>query len=165
MTVTSTLLLNASYEPLRIITRRRAVSLVFANKAEVIHESEDEMRSAHASFKIPTVIRLRRFVRVPYRARIPLNRKNLVARDKGICQYCGKTGNTIDHVIPRSRGGLHRWENVVLACTKCNATKGDQFLPDLGWELLSKPFAPQGTFWLLVGIVDLDPTWEPYLAA
>lgn len=159
------LLLNATYEPLRVITMKRAVALVLADKVDIVEEHpEAEVRSASTAMKAPSVIRLRYFVRIPYKSRLPLTRKTLMARDGGICQYCERKGDTIDHVQPRSRGGEHSWENVVIACRKCNFKKSDKLLSELGWELIRQPTTPRGTKWLILGVVNNDPVWEPYLA-
>lgn len=157
------LLLNSSFEPLRIVPLRRAVVLVMKEKAEIIHEGEGEIRSTSTSFPMPSVIRLLKMVRVPYRAKIPLNRRAVIARDHGLCQYCFKPGNTIDHVVPRSRGGKHEWTNVVTACTKCNAHKADSTLKELGWSLQTKPYCPTGTSWLIIALASIDESWEPYI--
>lgn len=156
------LLLNASWEPLRVISLRRAVLLVLAEKANVVTEGDGEVRSTSLSVPAPSVIRLRYYVRVPYRARAPLNRRNLTARDAGRCQYCGRAGNTIDHVVPRSRGGSHDWANVVLACAPCNQRKDNQLLSELGWTLMHKPTTPKVTAHLVVGVA-MRPEWEPHL--
>lgn len=158
-----TLLLNASYEPLCVITVRRAVVLVLADKADIVVEADGHVRSARTSVPAPSVIRLRGYVRVPYRATLPLNRRNLVARDQGRCAYCGGRGDTIDHVVPRSRGGRHEWTNVVAACQPCNGRKGDRLLAELGWRLPSAPVAPRGWSWILVGVGTTDPAWAAYL--
>lgn len=162
------LLLNATFEPLTVISTRRAVVLVLDEKAEVIEHGAGEFRSASTSMPVPAVIRLRYFVKIPYRARLPLNRKAVIARDGGVCQYgCGRRGDTIDHVVPRSRGGRHCWENVVASCRKCNGQKDDRLLSELGWVLPRQPFAPTGRFWLVVAMLpdgDVDPGWAPYLA-
>ena len=106
----ATLLLNASFEPLCVISARRALVLVLADKADVISESPEAFRSARVTVAAPSVIRLRYFVKVPYRAALPLNRRNLVGRDGVRCAYCGAKGSTVDHVVPRSRGGTDcRW--------------------------------------------------------
>jgi 5-methylcytosine-specific restriction endonuclease McrA len=167
---TGTLLLNASYEPLRVITLKRGINLVLANKAEILEESDDEyVRSQRMVVKAPSVIRLLRFVKVPYRSELPLTRKNLYARDKGKCAYCKKHvgtkahESTRDHVHPRSRGGLDVWENVVLSCPRCNQLKKDKTLEELGWKLDFVPKAPKGLVWFVVGI-EVDPAWEPYPA-
>lgn len=161
----STLLLNASFEPLCIISARRALVLVLADKADVITESTDAFRSARVTVAAPSVIRLRYYVKVPYRAALPLNRRNLSGRDGGRCQYCGDRGSTIDHVVPRSRGGGHEWTNVVLACLPCNSRKGDRLLAELGWALRTTPSAPAAWTWLVIGVARLDPDWEPWIPA
>lgn len=162
------LLLNATYEPLRVITAKRAVVLILDEKAEVVHAGDGVYRSASTSMPVPTVIRLRYFVKIPYKARLPLSRKAVVARDGGVCQYgCGRRGDTIDHVLPRSRGGEHRWENVVASCRRCNSQKADRLLSELGWTLPREPFAPTGNYWLVVGLLpdgQVDPEWVPYLS-
>jgi 5-methylcytosine-specific restriction endonuclease McrA len=166
----SVLLLNASYEPLCVLPLKRAMVLVLQEKADVLVEDDEEpVRSAYEEFFRPKVIRLRYMVKIPYRAKVALNKKNLYSRDKGVCQYCSKhigiTAGTIDHVIPRSRGGLNVWENVALACGPCNYSKGDRLLSELGWKLIKQPHVPkrQGSH-IIVGVT-MDPTWESYLAA
>jgi len=161
---TGTLLLNATWEPLRVVSLSRGVSLVIAGKAEIIEEDDEEvLRSERMAMAAPRVIRLKKFVKVPYRAQLPLTRKNLVARDHGKCAYCGRSGTTIDHIVPRSKGGRHEWTNVALCCSPCNQKKGDQTLDSLGWELRVTPKAPHGLVWFVVGL-QVDPAWEPYLA-
>src|SRR5690625_2141324 len=108
-----TLLLNASYEPLCVIPVTRAIVLVMAEKADVVSEGDAVLRSPSVQVPAPAVIRLRRYVKVPYRRTLALTRRNVLARDDGICAYCGGRGTTVDHVIPRSRGGGNVWENVV----------------------------------------------------
>jgi 5-methylcytosine-specific restriction endonuclease McrA len=157
------LLLNASWEPLRTISIRRAVVMILQDVAEIVERGEGEMRSPSISVPIPEVVRLVRWVKVPYRARIPLNGRNVLERDRYACAYCGKHASTIDHVVPRSRGGRHRWENVVAACPKCNHRKGDQLLSELGWELRHQPYVPRGDVWLVFGQKPRE-SWEPYLA-
>jgi 5-methylcytosine-specific restriction endonuclease McrA len=157
------LVLNATFEPLAVVELRRAVVLVLSDKAEVL-EHDGVWHSASASVAVPAVIRLRRYVRVPYRARAPLTRNGLMARDGGRCQYCDARATTVDHVMPRSRGGRHRWENVVAACRRCNSRKADRTLAELGWDLPRRPHAPTGRAWLVMGVAAVDPRWEPYLA-
>lgn len=164
------LLLNATYEPLCVITLKRAMVLILQEKADVLVEDEDgePVRSPSVEFFRPKVLRLRYMVKIPYRAKVALNKKNLYSRDHGTCQYCGKhmgmTSATIDHVIPRSRGGKNTWENVVLACGPCNYTKGDRLLADLGWELRKVPHVPKRQGAHIILGVQMDPTWESYLA-
>ena len=159
----ATLLLNASYEPLRVISTRRAVVLVLQEKAEILEESEDVYHSASTAVPVPAVIKLKYFVQVPYRARIPLSNAAVLRRDRHECCYCTKRrGTTVDHVMPRARGGKHEWENVVAACSKCNAAKADKTIEELRWEMRFKPYVPHGTKWLLVGMKE-SAAWEPYL--
>src|SRR4051794_16782207 len=110
------LVLNASYEPLSVVPARRAVVLVLDQKADVIHESDAALHSEKLTVPVPSVIRLRYFVRVPYRRSAALSRRGVFLRDSGKCQYCGKRADSIDHVVPRSKGGPHTWDNVVAAC-------------------------------------------------
>lgn len=159
----ATLLLNASYEPLMVIPITRAVVLVLQEKADIVKEGEGNFSSPSTSVPTPSVIRLRYYVQVPYRAHIRLSRSALMARDNRTCKYCGKTATTIDHVLPRSRGGTHTWGNVVAACSPCNAKKASKLLSELGWELDFKPFAPVGIRWLIVGLATMDPEWESYI--
>ena len=92
---------------------------------------------------MPSVVRLTRYVRVPYRTHVGLSRRAIFARDGGRCAYCRGSAETIDHVFPRSRGGLHAWENVVAACARCNHSKGDKTPAELGWRLHALPAAPK----------------------
>jgi 5-methylcytosine-specific restriction endonuclease McrA len=160
------LLLNTTFEPLTALPLRRAVVLVVCGKAEVVHgdPSGIELHSATDSVVVPSVIRLATYVRVPYRARVPLTRAGLMHRDRHRCAYCGGRAETIDHVIPRSRGGEHTWQNCVACCVKCNHRKADKLLSELGWRLRVVPRAPRGMHWrLLAGVVETDPQWLPYL--
>lgn len=156
------LLLNATYEPIQVITLKRAVGLLVADKAEMVDSREGEISSASYSIPHPSVIRLKYYVKIPYRGTLPLTRRTLLHRDNHTCQYCGKRGDTIDHVLPKSRGGRHSWDNVVIACRPCNAKKSDKLLGELGWRLKREPVAPKGTFWIILGLS--EPEWEPYLA-
>lgn len=160
------LLLNATFEPLTALPLRRAIVLLVCGKAEVVHGDASGLvlHSATGSVEVPSVIRLRTYVRVPYRARVPLTRAALMHRDRFRCAYCGGRAETIDHVVPRSRGGTHTWENCVACCARCNHRKADKLLADLGWPLRTMPTAPRGRHWrLLAGLVDADPLWLPYL--
>ncbi|MCY3851801.1 MAG: HNH endonuclease [Acidimicrobiaceae bacterium] len=141
----SVLLLNASYEPLHIISTRRALGLILAGKADLLEAGSTEMRSPSHTFPVPVVLRLRYMVRIPFAARVPLNRKTLKVRDNGECQVvsCRERGTTIDHVVPRSRSGDHSWTNVVLMCADHNLKKADRLLDELGWQLKTVPRAPR----------------------
>jgi 5-methylcytosine-specific restriction endonuclease McrA len=160
------LLLNVTYEPLTTVGLRRAVCLVLCGKAEVVHDDVDGavLHAASVALATPSVIRLSRYVRVPYRNRVPLTRAALMRRDNYRCAYCGRRAETIDHVVPRSRGGQHIWENCVASCTICNHRKADRLLTELGWTLAEPPAVPRGAHWRLVGAQhDGDPQWAAYL--
>ncbi len=160
------LLLNVTYEPLTTVGLRRAVGLVLAEKAEILHgeASGRVLRSASLMLAVPSVIRLLRYVRVPHRNRVPLTRAALMRRDNFLCAYCGGAADTIDHVVPRSRGGAHVWENCVASCTRCNHRKADHLIEELGWKLRWDPLAPRGAHWRLIGAArDGDPQWAAYL--
>ena len=146
------LLLNATYEPLTALPARRAVILMAGGKADTVHDdpAAPTVRSAEWSVQIPSVIRLRTYVRVH--------------RDGNRCAYCGSKAETIDHVVPRSRGGEHSWENCVACCATCNHRKADKLLVELGWTLRASLVPPKGRHWrLLATLNELHPTWIPYL--
>ena len=160
------LLLNVTYEPLTTVGLRRAVCLVLCGKAEVVHGDAEGaiLHAASVALATPSVIRLSRYVRVPYRNRVPLTRAALMRRDNYRCAYCGRRAETIDHVVPRSRGGQHAWENCVASCQICNHRKADRLLEELGWSLAVPPAVPRGAHWRLVGAQhDGDPQWAAYL--
>ena len=146
----TTLLLNASYEPLRVISWKRAVTLLFLGKAEVIDEYHREVRSVSLVMKVPAVVRLLNYVKLGKR-KPPLSRANLLARDESSCQYCGKYltrgESTVDHVVPRSLGGETKWDNVVIACPECNRKKGGRTPQQARMKLRKLPIAPE---WLPV---------------
>lgn len=162
------LLLNATYEPLRVITAKRAVVLVLQEKAEVIHEGDEEFHSESSSINVPKVIRLKYFVQIPYRSKIPLSNAAVLLRDNRRCAYCEKRkATTVDHIIPKSRGGRHEWTNVVSACRPCNSRKADWLLgegPIAEWKLAYEPSIPHGSMWLLIGMRDRSEVWNTYLA-
>jgi len=138
------LVLNASYEPLNITTWRRAMVMVLKGKAEGLEH--DPSRAVRPDLLQPTVIRLRQFVRVPYRP-LPLTRRNVFQRDGHRCQYCGsgKEPLSIDHVLPRSRGGADSWDNVTTACLPCNVRKGSRTPREAGMPLRREPHRPLST--------------------
>ena len=158
------LVLNATYEPLCVVPSRRAVVLVLGQKADVLHDTGEAMHSERLTVAIPSVIRLRTFVKVPYRRRAPLNRRGIFARDGHRCQYCGAGAESIDHVVPRSRGGLHEWENVVAACRPCNVRKRDRLLHDTSMSLRRRPTAPKELTWVVVSVGTVPNDWQPYLS-
>lgn len=154
-------MLNATQEPLAVVTARRAVVLVLKDKAEVVESNGLVFRSERVTLEAPSVVRLNYFVRVPYRARASLTRRAVFARDDWTCQYCGGPAENVDHVVPRSRGGEHAWENVVAACRRCNSRKENRLVHEAGLRLRRKPFAPKDGLRLSIG--RLEPEWEPYL--
>ena len=157
------LVLNASYEPLGIVASRRALLLVIADKADTLHASDERVRGAHVSFDVPSVIRLRYLVRTPYHRRVALSRRAVMYRDGKRCQYCGREADSVDHIVPRSKGGTHTWENVVAACRRCNLAKGNKYLADTTMVLRRAPHAPRHMSWLLVSLDRVPDLWKPYL--
>ncbi len=157
------LVLNATYEPLCVVPGRRAVVLVLTHKAVSVSEGDTVLHSERTTVAVPCVVRLTRYVRVPFRATVPLTRKAVFARDGGRCVYCGGPASSLDHVVPRCRGGLHTWDNVVSACGKCNHIKADRGIAELGWRLRRLPTAPSGAAWRVVGGRRVDPRWRPFL--
>jgi 5-methylcytosine-specific restriction endonuclease McrA len=162
------LLLNATFEPLAVVTAKRAVVLMLSGKAELVQAALEggAFHSESLTITAPSVMRLSRYVRVPYRASVPMTRAGVLRRDGRACAYCGKRADTIDHVIPRSRGGTHSWDNCVAACRGCNSRKADRLLSELGWSLRHPPGPPRrGHGGVLMLSVEPHPTWEPWLAA
>ncbi len=159
------LVLNASYEPLNVCTVRRAHVLVFKGKAEVIEQLEQPLRAAASSFPWPHVIRLLHYVRVPRAIKRKISRRALFARDGWRCVYCGHSGGrlTLDHVVPRSRGGESVWENVVTACAPCNLRKGDRSLEESGLALPSTPKPPAPVLFIRLAAQRIPHRWQPYL--
>jgi 5-methylcytosine-specific restriction endonuclease McrA len=161
--VARALVLNASYEPLCVVPSRRALVLVLDEKAELVSATDHVFHSEREAFPEPSVVRLARYVKVPYRARVALNRRAVFARDGHKCQYCGNAAENIDHVIPRSRGGTHTWDNVVAACRPCNARKEDRLPHEIGFALRRPPAIPRERVWIVVASGGVRPDWQPYL--
>jgi 5-methylcytosine-specific restriction endonuclease McrA len=157
------LVLNASYEPLNICTWRRAVVLLMKGKAEQI---EHNGKLVYTNFPVPTVIRLRSYVKIPYKE-ISLSRRNLLHRDGYTCQYCGDRRHdlTIDHIIPRSKGGTDSWENVVAACLKCNVKKGDRTPKEANMALSTTPRRPPSHVYFEISkhAASGEFTWKKYV--
>lgn len=158
------LVLNATYEPLGVVSSRRAVVLVLTDKAVSVEDAEEVLHAVTQSIFVPAVVRLTRFVRVPYRASVPLTRRAVFARDGGRCVYCGAAATSLDHVIPRSRGGEHNWDNVVASCSRCNHLKADRDIKTLGWRLRRTPREPTGMAWRVLGTGRCDPAWSRWLS-
>ncbi|HET9544008.1 MAG TPA: HNH endonuclease [Gaiellaceae bacterium] len=161
------LVLNASYEPLNVCTVRRAHVLVFKGKAEVVEELGKPLRSAAETFVWPHVIRLLSYVRVPKSVQRKISRRALFARDGWRCQYCGTDSGklTLDHVVPRSRGGESSWENVVTSCAPCNLRKGNRMLEEVGMRLHAPPRAPAPALFVTLAAPRIPDRWHPYLSA
>ncbi|MEI8391058.1 MAG: HNH endonuclease [Actinomycetes bacterium] len=160
----SALVLNATYEPLSVVSSRRAICLVLGDKADLIEHDESFLRSERLSLPNPSVIRLRYVVKVPYHRRTSLSRRAVFARDDNRCQYCAGIADSLDHVMPRSRGGLHIWENVVAACRKCNLGKRDRTPDEAGMKLAKIPLIPKELAWVTVAAGSVPDLWKPYLA-
>ncbi len=159
------LVLNASFEPLSVVSSRRAAVLLLADKADMVLSSGQVLHSEHLAIEVPSVVKLRQFVKVPFRRRAALNRRAVFARDGSQCQYCGSTAESIDHVVPRARGGTHTWENVVAACRPCNVRKRDRLLHETTMTLRSTPRAPHGFAWISLSLGHVPDDWQPFLAA
>lgn len=163
------LVLNASYEPLQLISIRRAVVLLLQDKAELVERAEQRLRARGISFDVPVVIRLVRYIKIPRRLRLPCSRRGVIARDRETCQYCGiQPGRgqlTVDHIHPRSRGGLTTWENVVAACRECNHRKGGRTPEEANMELLTVPRQPQFVAFALLGELERHDVWKKYAYA
>lgn len=160
----SALVLNATFEPLSIVPARRAICLVLSDKAEIIEEDGTQIRAETFVMPGPLVIRLRYVVKVPYHRRTSLSRRAVFARDDNRCQYCAGIADSLDHVMPRSRGGLHIWENVVAACRKCNLGKRDRTPDEAGMKLAKTPLIPKELAWVTVAAGSVPDLWKPYLA-
>lgn len=160
-----TLVLNAGYEPLAVVSFKRALVLVMNEKATVVATDIDHpVWGASAAWDRPSVIILRRYVRIPNGRNVPVSRRGVLRRDNNNCGYCGKSATTIDHVQPRSRGGKDTWENLVACCLKCNNLKGDRTPAEMNWSLRSTPRPPHGSSWLVRGVEKALPDWEEFLA-
>ena len=159
------LVLNGNYEPLNVCTTKRAMGLLLADKAMVLENGRGFIHTVSQTFERPSVIRLFYVVRRP-RPRVRLCKREILRRDGYRCQYCGRKTSqlTIDHVVPRYRGGPHSWENLVAACPQCNRRKGGRTLAEARMELLRRPFEPRPTAQYLFGRYGTgNGTWTKYL--
>jgi 5-methylcytosine-specific restriction endonuclease McrA len=158
------LVLNASYEPLSVVGSKRAVVLVLREKAIVVAGRGETWSSVSHEVELPSVVKLTRYVKVPYRRSAPVSRRAVFGRDGNRCQYCGGPAESIDHVLPRSKGGDHSWENVVACCRSCNIRKADRTPREAGFQLATEPVPPRRFAWIYASSgYDLDPAWQPYL--
>lgn len=158
------LVLNSDYQPLSVCSVHRSIKLLFLDKAEMIHDyPERKLRTVSEEYDYPSVIRLRRYINIPYN-KIVLTRHNIMKRDSKKCQYCGSSHNlTIDHVLPKSRGGKDTWENLVTACDKCNVKKGDRTPKEAQMPLSRKPYRPVHITFLQTILGGVQDDWKPYL--
>lgn len=160
------LVLNASYEPLQLISIRRAIILLLQDKAELVEAAEQRLRARSVSLDVPLVIRLVRYIKIPRRLKLPCSRRGVLARDRETCQYCaaqpGRSNLTIDHVVPRSRGGQTVWDNVVAACRECNHRKGGRTPEEANMTLRTKPRQPQYVAFALLGELERHEVWRKY---
>jgi 5-methylcytosine-specific restriction endonuclease McrA len=158
------LILNQDFSAFALCSIQKAFILIYLDKAEMVHRSETGvLRSINHAFPVPSIIRLQRYVHVPYKG-ISLSRHNIMKRDAYQCLYCGSTKNlTLDHMIPKSRGGDSSWTNLVTACMRCNTRKGDRTPEEAGLILKQKPKRPSLAAFLVANAGTLDQTWQTYL--
>lgn len=160
-----TLVLNAGYEPLAVVSFKRALVLVMNRKATMVQCDEGHpVWGASGCWERPSVILLTRYVRIPRMRVLPVSHRGVLRRDEHRCCYCGKSANTIDHVLPRSRGGRDTWDNLVACCLRCNNVKGDSTPAEMRWSMLFNPRMPQGATWVVRGIERSLPQWDEFLA-
>ena len=159
------LVLNATYEPINVCTVRRAAVLLLKEKAQVVEHAAWELRSERMSMARPVVIRLVTYVNVPRDThRRKITRRAVFARDAWTCQYCGSRSNlTVDHVVPRCKGGASSWENIVASCAPCNRRKGDALPNHAGMSLRRKPRSPSPAIFIHVAAPSIPPAWRQYL--
>lgn len=164
-----TLLLNATFEPLKVISWKRAMSLWCEGRVEIIDTHDRELRAVTFSFKVPSIVRLLRFVRVKNLHQVKFSRANIYVRDEYTCQYCAKEFEpedlTFDHVVPVAKGGRRSWDNIVTCCVTCNRRKDDRTPADAGMTLLRQPRRPAATarFRATFGVRKTPDSWRDYL--
>ena len=163
------MVLNASYQPIKVISWQKAIVLWFQEKVDVLEFQEVEVRSPSRGFKLPSVLRLKSYSKHLFNRQVKFNRQNIFVRDHFTCQYCAKKLSekklTVDHVVPLSKGGTHEWSNVVAACGTCNNKKGNKSLEQANLKLKKKPDAPG---WIVSTQWELNTNrvpdeWRPYL--
>ncbi len=159
------LILNQNYEPMSVINVKKAIVLLYLGKAEMIEAHDGKMvRAVSMAMPFPSIVRLGVYVKVPYK-KIILSRKNILRRDSHRCQYCGRSDVTltVDHVLPKARGGTDTWENLVCACVHCNNRKGDRTPAEAQMVLLRKPIRPNHVMFIRHFVGTIDDHWKPYL--
>lgn len=159
------LILNQSYEPITICTAKKAIILIYLSKAEIVNTFNGKtINTVSRAYPLPSVIRLGHYVRIPYK-RIELSRKNVHRRDGFRCQYCGEKAShlTLDHVIPKSRGGADIWDNLVSACKNCNNKKGNRTPEEAKMPLIKRPETPHHLLFMKQFMGNIRNDWRPYL--
>ncbi|MBI5464115.1 MAG: HNH endonuclease [Ignavibacteriales bacterium] len=159
------LVLNNNYEPLSICNVKKAIILLWLGKAELIAAADGRvLRSVSTTMPYPSIVRLSVYVRVPYKKTV-LSRKNILRRDGHRCQYCGRSEGmlTVDHIVPKARGGVDTWENLVAACVVCNNRKGDRTPHEASMHLMRKPIRPNHVMFIRHFVGSVDDHWKPYL--
>ncbi len=158
------LVLNQDYSAFSVCSVSKAFLLVYLNKAELVaHANDRALRSVSQSFYYPVVIRLNHYIHRPYRG-VMMTRQNIFRRDHNSCQYCGaKDHLTLDHLVPKSRGGKTNWDNLVTACKRCNSRKGDYTLEESGMHLRQRPYKPTFLMFIRDFAGGVNEDWLPYL--
>jgi 5-methylcytosine-specific restriction endonuclease McrA len=159
------LLLNANFEPLNVCPTRRALGLIFTGKAEIITNGRGYVRTVNTAYPRPSIIRLGYMIKRP-RPRLSINKREILRRDEHTCQYCGSRSKrlTVDHVLPRHRGGQYTWTNLVTACADCNVRKGGRTIQEAHMQLLQTPFEPQQSALYRFGrYLPQNSDWGPFL--
>lgn len=157
-------MLNQNYQPLTVVSAKKAIILYFLQKVEIVEHHKNVVHSQFFALPLPSIIRLTCFARIP-KKRVELSRINVFKRDDHRCQYCGtkKGPLTLDHIIPKTRGGQDTWENLVTACMKCNNTKGSRTPDEANMPLLKRPRRPDYLFFMQYFIGIAEECWKPYL--
>ena len=161
----SVLVLNQNYEPLNVCRAGRAFVLVYRGKAEVLEHGEGGIRTSSILYPLPSVIRMIYLIRRP-RPKMRLSRREVFNRDKFVCQYCRRQTRelTLDHVIPRHRGGQHEWENLVSACKSCNHRKAGRTPKEARMRLVREPFAPRvSSYYVVYRYLDGRESWRKFI--
>ncbi|MEM8895042.1 MAG: HNH endonuclease [Bacteroidota bacterium] len=158
------LVLNQDYSPMTVCSVHRAFLLIYLKKAELLNALDGKsLRSITETYPFPSVIKVNRYVNIPYMS-VVLTRQNIFKRDGHECQYCGTHKDlTLDHLVPRSKGGKSTWNNLVTACRNCNARKGDHSLEKAGMKLKNVPRKPSYVMFLMDNAGQLQEDWKPYL--
>ena len=158
------LLLNSSYEPMMVVSGKKAILMIISNKVDTIEKTNHYICSSVLKLSFPSVIKLRSFIYINFK-NIPLTRKNIIKRDNCTCQYCGKITKsiTIDHIIPKDKNGKDLWSNLVSACNNCNSKKSNKYLSDTNMKLLREPVKPTYIYHLQKYLNKENNSWKPYL--